>query len=152
MDCSNDIWLKICFHLGQCISCAEWIQFCTQNKHFNGRHSGRKKTIAPQTHSHWTVCPGSDLGNKELWDERRLCQMDRMHFPWASLHKGPRGSLVSGQTHTSPTPHCSVVELYKGATRLFFSSVFINCTLVCDLDKFWSRHGKQTIIQLQFAL
>lgn len=67
MGCSIGTWLKICFHLGQCISWAKSIHFHMQS--VNGRPHGRKwtKTIVPQTPEPLQWCIWIQIGETKSY-------------------------------------------------------------------------------------
>lgn len=136
--CSIDIWLEFCFHLGQCISCAEWIQFHTQKSSFNGRHSGRKKTIAPEIPSYWDV--SRFRSGKQRAPGGQTCQMDGKHFLWVTVQAWGPQEAWSPRRHTPP--HLTAQQPGFRKVQLV---VPVDCphklllVLLC-LDKFLGRH------------
>ena len=142
MVCSIGVWLKVCFHLSQGISCAESIQFHLQvSLSVEGPEGGRRQNNSSPESLRLHLDP--HLRNKELW--LQMCQKDKKQLFWAALDLlASAESLVSAGAHITQPPLIFILTSHKYELLAEGSNKLCSQTAhyFCDLNEVLSRHGE----------
>lgn len=138
MVCSIGVWLKVCFHLSQGISCAESIQFYLQDSlSVEGPEEEEDKTIAPRV---WNSISGPTSQETRLW--YRCVRWARSTPFQAALNTQHLPSLASAWAHITQTRLVILtVQKCDLLAESSLSAFFINCTRLLWFKWSLHRHG-----------